>query len=81
MVEAGVGEDKVNECGSLGTAGLSRVSNEGSQALPHTERETFRGCTCASENATEDSGRGAVAHVTCLLQGCDGLEYGCELLH
>ena len=37
MVEAGVGEEKVNECGSLGTAGLLRVSKEGSQALPHAE--------------------------------------------
>ena len=48
---------------------------------PTLKWETFRGCTCASENATEDSVCGAVAHVTCLLQGFDVLEYGCELLH
>lgn len=35
MVEVGVGEDK-SECGSLGTAGLFGVLNEGSQALSHT---------------------------------------------
>lgn len=47
---------------------------------PTPEQETFRGCTCASENASEDSVCGAVAHVARLLQGSDVLEYGCELI-
>lgn len=48
---------------------------------PTVKWETFRGCTCASENASEDLVCGAVAHVTCLLRDFGVLEYGCGLLH
>lgn len=44
------------------------------------KQETFRACTCASENASEDSVCGAVGCVTCALQGFDVLGYGGERL-
>lgn len=82
MAEAGVGEDKVNERGLVGPAGLSGVSKGGSQVLSHTEAGDLpRMCVCASENATEDSVCGAVGCVACALQGFDVLGYGGELLH
>lgn len=61
MVETGLGEDEVNECGSLGAAGVSQMKE--AKPCPTLEQETFQGC--ASENAPEGSVWGAVtSHLT-----------------
>lgn len=55
MVEPGVGGDEINECGSLGAAGVSQMKE--AKPSPTPKQETFQGC--ASEN--EGSVWGAVA--------------------
>lgn len=57
VVETGVGEDEVNECGSLGAAGVSPMKE--AKPCPTLEQETFQ--AHASENAAEGSVGGAAA--------------------